>query len=103
MNAMNKVTVIWETFLNSGSEDKGLALTRRIWTDMTLFQGYMSHFILIDEDDKGHLLVVSEWTTREAADRTLEEYATAEPVKLLKPLLSKPRTRRVFSIDKSVS
>ena len=65
MNAMNKVTVIWETWLNSGSEDKGLALTRRIWTDMTLFQGYMSHSILIDEDDKGHLLVVSEWTTRE--------------------------------------
>jgi quinol monooxygenase YgiN len=93
------VTVVWETWLKHGSEDEGLALTRRIWTDMTRFQGYVSHFILRDEDEKGHLLVVSEWTSREAADRTRAQYANAEPVKLITPLLVKQRNRWVFSKD----
>ncbi len=92
-------TVVWETWLKPGSEEEGLALTRRIWPDMTGFQGYVSHFILRDEDEKGHLLVVSEWATREAADRTRDEYANAEPVRLLTPLLVKPRNRWVFSKD----
>lgn len=90
------VTIVWETWLKQGSEDEGLALTHRIWTDMTHFQGYVSHFVLRDEDEKGHLFVVSEWTSRNAADRTLAEYAGAEPVQLITPLLAKPRSRWVF-------
>lgn len=91
------ITVVWETWLKPGSEDEGLALTRRIWSDMPHFQGYVSHFILRDGDEKGHLLVISEWTTREAADRIRDEYANAEPVRLITPLLAKPRNRWVFS------
>ncbi len=91
------VTVVWETYLKQGSEEEGLALTHRIWTDMTRFEGYVSHFILRDEDEKGHLLVVSEWTSRDAADRTRVEYSDAEPVRLITPLLAKPRSRWVFT------
>jgi len=58
---------------------------------MTHFQGYVSHFVLRDEDEKGHLFVVSEWTSRNAADRTLAEYTGAEPVQLITPLLVKPQ------------
>lgn len=47
------VTVVWETWMKHGSEDEGLELTRRIWMDMTRFQGYLSHLILRDEDEKG--------------------------------------------------
>ena len=97
------VTVVWETWLKQGSEDEGLALTRRIWTDMTHFQGYVSHFILKDEDERGHLLVVSEWTTRDAADRIRDSYSDAEPVRLITPLLAKPRNRWVFEKDFGVS
>jgi quinol monooxygenase YgiN len=93
------VTVVWETWMKHGSEDEGLELTRRIWMDMTRFQGYLSHLILRDEDEKGHLLVVSEWTSREAADRIRDQYANAEPVRLITPLLAKPRNRWVFSKD----
>ena len=97
------VTVVWETWLKPGSEDEGLVLTRRIWTDMARFQGYVSHFILKDEDEKGHLLVVSEWTTREAADPIRDEYANAEPVRLITPLLVRPRNRWVFSKDSGIT
>jgi quinol monooxygenase YgiN len=93
------VTVVWETWLKRGAEEEGLALTRRTWSDMTRFAGSVSHVILRDVDEKGHLLVVSEWTSREAADRTREAYATAEPVQLITPLLVKPRNRGVFLRD----
>ena len=91
------VTVVWETWLNQGAEEEGLNLTRRIWADMTGFEGYVSHFILQDEDAAGHLLVVSTWTSRDKPDRIKEEYAQAEPVRLITPLLAKPRNRWVFS------
>ena len=91
------VTIVWETWLKAGCEEEGLNLTRRIWADMTGFEGYVSHFILRDEDSCGHLLVVSTWTSRDKADKTREVYAQAEPVRLLTPLLVKPRSRWVFS------
>jgi quinol monooxygenase YgiN len=93
------VIVVWETWLKKGLGDEGLILTRRIWTDMTRFQGYVSHQILRDEDEKGHLLVVSEWANREAADRIRDQYANAEPVQLITPMLAKPRNRWVLSKD----
>jgi len=64
------VTVVWETWLNSGAEAEGLSLTRRIWSDMQRFDGYISHRLLIDQDASTHLLVVSEWVNRETADRS---------------------------------
>ncbi len=93
------VTVVRETWLKPGAEGEGLALTRRIWTDMPRFQGYVSHVILQDEDAKGHLMVISEWTSRAAADRIRDAYAQAEPVLQIAPLLAKPRGRSVFSKD----
>jgi len=91
------VTVVWETWLKPGCEEEGLDLTRRIWADMTGFEGYISHFILRDEDESGHLLVVSTWAGRAAADKIRNEYAQAEPVRLIIPLLARPRNRWVFS------
>lgn len=91
------VTVVWETWLKPGCEEQGLGLTRMIWADMTGFAGYISHVILRDEDESGHLLVVSKWVSRDTADRIREEYAQAEPVRLITPLLARPRNRWVFA------
>ena len=92
-------TIVWEAWLNSGAEAEGLRLTRQIWSDMRGFEGYLSHRILIDQDAPAHLLVVSEWRSRENADRTLEQYAGSEPVRQITPLLARPRGRWVFSED----
>ncbi len=84
------VTVIWETWLKHGAEDEGLALTQRRRSEMQGFAGYTSHTILRDQDEKGHLFVVSEWTRRAAADRTRNEYTGAEPVRLITPCCPNP-------------
>lgn len=91
------VTVIWETWLQPGSEQEGLALTQRIWSDMTSFDGYVSHSLLVDEDDGQHLLVVSTWLDRTYPDRALQDYAGAEPVQQITPLLARPRNRWVLT------
>lgn len=63
---------------------------------MQNFKGYISHSILLDKDNKEHLLVISKWESRELADRTKVEYVNAETVKLITPLLERPRNRWVF-------
>ena len=93
------VTVVWDTWLKSDAMEEGLSLTRRIWSDMQGFEGYISHVILVDQDEVGHILVVSEWKNRDIPDRLRTEYASAEPVQRLLPLLARPRDRWVCSRD----
>ncbi len=100
------VTVVWETWLKDGTEAEGLRLTRQIWSDMQHIDGYISHQLLVDQDAANHLLLVSQWRTREAADRSKNEYAASEAgsktVPRLKPLLSRERSSWVFSEDTCV-
>jgi len=92
------VTVIWDMRVRPEASKDGRSLIERIWTDMrTRFAGYVCHRLLEDQDRPGHYVVVSEWTSREAADKSKHEYAGAEPVRLLEPLLAEPRIRTVFS------
>ena len=93
------IFAVWETWLLAGAEEAGLALTRQIWADMHSFRGYLGHQLLHDLDSPGHLLVVSQWESRDAADRTLTAYRSAETVLRLGPLLSRPRSRWVFTED----
>jgi len=90
------VTVIWDTRVRAEVEQAGCDLIRRIWADMTRFSGYVSHRLLKDKDDAGHFIIVSKWTDRDSADRTLKMYSNAEPVRLLAPLLAAPRQRFVL-------
>lgn len=65
------------------------------------FPGYQSHCILRDDDERGHILVISEWTSREAAERIRAGYWTAEPVRLITRLLAEPRNRWVLTKEAS--
>jgi quinol monooxygenase YgiN len=97
------VIVVWDTWLKEGAEAEGLRLTRQIWSDMRHVDSYISHQLLVDEDASNHLLLVSQWQTREAADRSKDEYAGSEAgfktIPLLTPLLSRERGRWVFTED----
>src|SRR6266536_6595893 len=66
-----------------------------IWRDMTQFDGYLTHELIEDLDDPGHLLVVRQWTTRQRADEVLHEYATHPNARRANELVSRPRTRFV--------
>src|SRR5215510_2127192 len=97
------ITVIWDTWLKSGSEEEGLRLTRKVWADMRSFEGYVSHQIFIDQDAHGHIIVLGKWRSRADADDVLEKYKGSETVSQLIPLLARPRDRWVTYEDGEAS
>jgi heme-degrading monooxygenase HmoA len=86
---------VWESYFPPREARAGRTITEAIWLDMTRFDGYVAHELIEDLDDPGHLLVVSQWTTRERADETLRAYADHPNARRANELVSRPRTRFV--------
>jgi heme-degrading monooxygenase HmoA len=88
---------MWESRFPPENAAEGLRITEAIWTDMPCFAGYISHTLVRDLDDEGHLIVVSEWESREAADEVLRSYAGSTNARGAEALVSTPRRRTVGS------
>jgi heme-degrading monooxygenase HmoA len=86
---------VWESQFPSEHAQEGRAITESIWRDMTAFDGYLTHELIEDLDDRGHLLVVSRWASRRHADEALREYAEHPNARRANELVSRPRTRLV--------
>ncbi len=86
---------VWESHFPAAEMDEGRAITEAIWRDMTRFDGYVTHALIEDVHDPGHLLVVSQWTTRRQADEVLRAYASDPKARRANELVSRPRTRFV--------
>jgi heme-degrading monooxygenase HmoA len=86
---------VWESYFPAAAAQEGRAVTEAIWRDMTDFDGYVTHELIEDLDDSGHLLVVSQWATRQRADEVLREYATDPNARRANELVSSPRRRFV--------
>jgi quinol monooxygenase YgiN len=84
---------IWESRFPAARAAEGRAVTEAIWRDMPGFDGYLSHELLVDADDPGHLLVVSQWASREHADEALGRYATHPNALAANSLVTEPRRR----------
>jgi heme-degrading monooxygenase HmoA len=85
---------IWESRFPADSADEGIRVTRAIWLDMLSFDGYLAHELIQDLDQPGHLIVVSRWVRREAADAALS-YATHPNAERAEQLVREPRRRTV--------
>ena len=72
---------------------EGRAVTEAIWRDMPCFEGYLSHELLVDADDPGHLLVIGRWASREHADESLRRYAEHPNARAANTLVAEPRRR----------
>jgi len=97
------ITVIWDTWLKPGTEEEGLRLTRQVWSDMRSFSGYVSHEIFIDQDASGHIIALATWQTRAHADSVREKYKDSETIRLLTPLLLRPRERWITCKDEAAN
>ena len=84
---------IWESRFPAARAAEGRTVTEAIWRDMPRFEGYVSHELLVDADDPGHLLVVSQWASREHADESLRRYATHPNAGAANNLVVEPRRR----------
>ncbi len=84
---------VWESHFPLKDADQGRVITEAIWRDMAHFDGYLTHELIEDLDDPGHLLVVSRWTTRQRADEVLCDYIDHRNARRANELVSRPRTR----------
>jgi quinol monooxygenase YgiN len=84
---------IWESRFAAERAEEGRAVTEAIWRDMLSFEGYLSHELLVDDDDPGHLLVVSQWASRAHADESLRVYASHPNARAVNSLVAEPRRR----------
>jgi heme-degrading monooxygenase HmoA len=85
---------IWESRFPAASAQEGVRATEAIWADMTAFDGYVDHELIEDLDQPGHLIVVSRWESRAAADAAMS-YATHPNARRVDAMVSEPRRRIV--------
>jgi quinol monooxygenase YgiN len=83
---------IWESRFPAEAAEEGVRVTQAIWEDMLSFDGYLEHDLIQDLDQPGHLIVVSRWTSREAADAAMS-YASHPNARRANELVSEPRRR----------
>jgi heme-degrading monooxygenase HmoA len=83
---------IWESRFPAEAAEEGVSVTKAIWTDMLSFDGYLAHELIRDLDQPGHLLVISRWASREAADAAMS-YASHPNARRANELSSEPRRR----------
>jgi heme-degrading monooxygenase HmoA len=85
---------IWESRFPAETAEEGISVTKAIWQDMPSFDGYQSHELIQDLDQPGHLIVISHWASRAAADAAMS-YASHPNAKRAGQLVSEPRRRTV--------
>ena len=83
---------IWESRFPAEMAEEGVAVTNAIWEDMLAFDGYLEHELIRDLDQPGHLIVVSRWASREAADAAMS-YRSHPNARRADQLVSEPRRR----------
>lgn len=94
------VTIIWDTWLNPGTEETGLRLTRHLRSDMRAFDGYVSHQLFIDQNnDPKHVIALGNWQSLAEADTVLAKYKDSETIRQIVPFLARPRERWVTCED----
>ena len=87
---------IWESQFPAEAVEEGIRVTRAIWRDMLSFEGYLAHQLIKDLEQAGHLIVVSSWASREAADAALS-YASHPNATRADRLVDQPRRRTLGS------
>jgi heme-degrading monooxygenase HmoA len=85
---------IWESLFPAETAEEGIRVTNAIWQDMLSFDGYLAHELIQDLDQPGHVIVISRWASREAADAAMS-YASHPNAKRADQLVSRPRRRMV--------
>jgi quinol monooxygenase YgiN len=91
------IYAIWESRFPTPQAAEGRAATEAIWQDMPCFDGYLSHELVADIDDPGHVLVISQWASRAHADESLRRYAEHPNALAVNSLVAEPR-RRILAI-----
>jgi quinol monooxygenase YgiN len=94
-----KVAVMWEFRFGATNERAGLEVTRRIWNDMQQSPDCLDHEIVRDEQEAGHILVISHWSSSDAAAALQNRYAAHPNAVVANQLALDPPARWVGFVE----
>ena len=88
---------IWESRFPAETVEEGISVTKAIWQAMLSFDGCLAHELIQDLDEPGHLIVISRWASREAADAAMS-YASHPNARRADQLVSEARRRTLGAV-----
>lgn len=97
------VKSMFEFKFPAAAREEGIGLAQGIGGDMPSKEGYVSHEVVQDVTDPGHLTVTTLWSSNEQADAVLAAYNNDAKVKRATALIGAPPTGFVGSILSSSS
>ena len=85
------------------SQDEGLRVAEAIGADMPAEEGYLSHEVIQDVSDAGHVMVNTLWKSREVAESVLSVYNNDPKIKQATDLIGSAPTGFIGSVLGSAS
>jgi quinol monooxygenase YgiN len=100
---MHECHGVWEARFGPDNANQGQKILKRIRNDMTQFAESVDHETIADVGDPGHVVVISHWSSRAAADRIRHEYSQHPNALEANRLSLEPRRRIVGEIVDSAA
>ena len=86
------VKSLFEFKFSAQAREEGLRIAESIGGDMPSKEGYLSHEVIQDVSDAGHVMVNTLWNSREQAEAVLSVYNNDSKIKRATELLGAPPT-----------
>ena len=86
------VKSLFEFKFSAAAREEGIGVAKGIGADMPSKEGYVSHEVIQDVTDPGHVMVNTLWSSREQAESVLTVYNNDDKIKQATKLLGAPPT-----------
>ena len=97
------VKSLFEFKFSAAAREEGLRVAEAIGGDMPSKEGYLSHEVIQDVSDQGHVMVSTLWGSRQQAEAVLSVYNNDPKIKRATELLGAPPTGFVGDVLGSAS
>lgn len=97
------VKSLFEFKFPAAAREEGVRLAQAIGGDMPSKEGYVSHEVIQDVTDPGHVMVNTLWSSRQQAESVLSVYNNDPKIKRATELLGAPPTGFVGDVRVSSS
>lgn len=92
------VKSLFEFKFSAATREEGFRLAQSIGGDMPSKEGYLSHEVIQDVSDAGHVMVSTLWNSRQQAEAVLTVYNNDPKIKQVTELLGAPPTGFVGAV-----
>ena len=97
------VKSLFEFKFSAQAREEGVRIAQSIGADMPAKAGYLSHEVVQDVSDAGHVMVNTLWKSQQQAESVLSVYNNDDKIKRATELLGAPPTGFIGAVLDSAS